>query len=79
MVSGLLLHLGKACGCKFPVFWLCHLQNGPDWNAVVKPKAHGALNLDAATQGLPHLEHFIVFSSIVASIGNDGMFLPVLL
>jgi fatty acid synthase len=42
----------------------------------VKPKAHGALNLDAATQGLPHLEHFVLFSSAVSSIGNEGVLLP---
>ncbi len=47
-------------------------QTGESWNKVVRPKALGAWNLDAATRGLADLEHFICFSSIVASLGNAG-------
>ena len=47
-------------------------QTGESWNKVVRPKALGAWNLDAATRGLPALEHFVCFSSIVASLGNAG-------
>jgi hypothetical protein len=47
-------------------------QTGESWNKVVRPKALGAWNLDAATRGLADLEHFVCFSSIVASLGNAG-------
>ena len=36
------------------------------------PKAHGALNLDAVSHSLPHLEQFVIFSSVVSSTGNEG-------
>ena len=48
------------------------LQTGEGWNAGVYPKAIGGQNLDAASRALPHLEHFVMFSSIVASAGNEG-------
>ena len=35
-------------------------------------KARGALNLDAACSGVSSLEHFVMFSSIVAGSGNEG-------
>jgi hypothetical protein len=47
-------------------------QTGESWNTVVKPKALGAWNLDAATRGLADLEQFVVFSSVVATLGNAG-------
>jgi len=48
------------------------VQTGEGWNAGVNPKAMGGHNLDAATRQLPELEHFVMFSSIVASAGNEG-------
>lgn len=48
------------------------LQTGESWNAAVVPKAHGALNLDAVSHSLPHLEQFVIFSSVVSSTGNEG-------
>jgi hypothetical protein len=48
------------------------VQTGEGWNAGVNPKAMGGHNLDAATRQLPDLEHFVMFSSIVASAGNEG-------
>ena len=39
---------------------------------MVRPKALGAWNLDAATRDLAALEHFVCFSSIVATLGNAG-------
>ena len=47
-------------------------QTGESWNTVVRPKALGAWNLDAATRGLAALEHFVCFSSVVATLGNAG-------
>ncbi len=35
-------------------------------------KAHGALNLDAACSGVATLDAFVIFSSVVSSIGNEG-------
>ena len=35
-------------------------------------KAKGAYNLDKASRGLQHLEHFVMWSSFVASAGNEG-------
>jgi len=55
------------------------LQTGEGWNAGVNPKAMGGRNLDAATRQLPHLEHFVMFSSYVASAGNEGGFVRYLL
>ena len=40
--------------------------------AVQSGKAHGALNLDAACSGIATLEHFVMFSSLVATVGNEG-------
>lgn len=48
------------------------LQTGESWNRTVRPKAIGAWNADAASRGLPALEHFIFFSSVVAVQGNAG-------
>ena len=48
------------------------LQTGESWNRTVRPKAIGAWNTDAASRGLPALEHFIFFSSVVAAQGNAG-------
>ena len=39
--------------------------------AVLRPKAMGAWNLHEETRGLP-IDHFVLFSSISASIGNPG-------
>ena len=51
---------------------LVWLQTGEAWNRCVRPKAIGSWNLDAASRGLRHLEHFVFFSSIVATQGNAG-------
>ncbi|CAK0731645.1 hypothetical protein CVIRNUC_000023 [Coccomyxa viridis] len=47
-------------------------QTGEAWNRCVRPKAIGSWNLDAASRGLRHLDHFVFFSSIVATQGNAG-------
>lgn len=39
---------------------------------VVGGKGLGALNLDRACDGIHTLEHFVVFSSMVTSLGNEG-------
>lgn len=39
-------------------------------------KAKGAYNLDKASRGLKHLEHFVMWSSFVSVSGNEGMRLP---
>ena len=49
------------------------LQTGKSWMQSVAPKAHGAYNLDKATHGIDTLEHFVMWSSFVASAGNEGM------
>ena len=51
---------------------LALLQTGEAWNKCVKPKVAGTWNVDAASRGLPALEHFICFSSIVGTQGNVG-------
>ncbi|PYH97071.1 lovastatin nonaketide synthase [Aspergillus ellipticus CBS 707.79] len=43
-------------------------MTAPQWAAVIRPKAHGALNLHNATTNVP-LDFFICFSSISAIIG----------
>jgi fatty acid synthase len=48
------------------------MQTGESWNAPIIPKAYGALNLDAVSHDLPHLEQFVIFSSVVSSTGNEG-------
>ncbi len=48
------------------------MQTGEAWNRCVRPKAIGSWNLDAASRGLRHLDHFVFFSSIVATQGNAG-------
>lgn len=35
-------------------------------------KAHGARNLDKAVEGISTLDHFVMWSSIVAVAGNEG-------
>ncbi|CAK0786732.1 hypothetical protein CVIRNUC_009946 [Coccomyxa viridis] len=51
--------------------WMAN-QTGESWNAPIIPKAYGALNLDALSDSLPHLEQFVIFSSVVSSTGNEG-------
>ena len=51
---------------------LVALQTGEDWEVVHSGKARGALNLDAACSGIATLEHFVIFSSMVATAGNEG-------
>ncbi|EIE23140.1 hypothetical protein COCSUDRAFT_47508 [Coccomyxa subellipsoidea C-169] len=51
--------------------WMSN-QTGESWNAPIIPKAYGALNLDKVSQKLPHLEQFVIFSSVVSSTGNEG-------
>ena len=47
-------------------------QDGESWNKAIRPKAAGAWNLHALSLGLPELQHFVMFSSIVAAIGHHG-------
>ena len=47
-------------------------QTAEDWQTVQSGKAHGALNLDAACSGIATLDAFVIFSSVVSSIGNEG-------
>ena len=35
-------------------------------------KAHGAYNLDKVSRGIPSLEHFVLWSSLMAAYGNEG-------
>ena len=39
---------------------------------MLKPKVRGAANLDKLTKGVPDLQFFVVFSSIITAIGNPG-------
>ena len=48
------------------------MQTGEGWNTGVVPKAMGGQNLDEASRLLTTLDHFVMFSSIVASAGNEG-------
>ena len=48
------------------------LQDGESWNKAIRPKAAGAWNLHALSLGLPQLQHFVMFSSIVSAIGHHG-------
>ncbi len=52
------------------------MQTGESWNAPIIPKAYGALNLDKVSKDLPHLEQFVIFSSVVSSTGNEGEHMP---
>ena len=47
-------------------------QTGEAWEAVLKPKIRGAANLDMLSRGVPGLDLFVVFSSILTAIGNPG-------
>ena len=48
------------------------LQTGKTWTDCVVTKAIGGVNLDIATRNMPTVEHFVMFSSISAGIGNAG-------
>ena len=48
------------------------MQMGEEWELVHGCKSRGALNLDAACSGVATLEHFVIFSSLVATAGNEG-------
>lgn len=50
--------------------YLVH-KSADDLRAVLAPKALGAVNLDRATRDEP-LELFVLFSSMVAAVGNPG-------
>ena len=52
------------------------MQTGESWQRAVECKAKGALNLDQACQAAPDLEHFVMFSSMVAWCGNEGASVP---
>ena len=67
--------LSKTSTCKSTHSWPVGLglQNGESWNKVMHGKAHGAFNLDKASRRLATLEHFVMWSSAVASAGNEGM------
>jgi len=48
------------------------LRKGQDaWSRVLAPKVHGTLHLDAATAADP-LDWFVMFSSVIAELGNTG-------
>ncbi|KAK9904717.1 hypothetical protein WJX75_001194 [Coccomyxa subellipsoidea] len=47
-------------------------HDGESWNRAIKPKALGAWNLHELSTPVKSLEHFIVFSSVVSSIGHQG-------
>ena len=47
-------------------------QTGEDWSIVVGAKARGAYNLDRACQHVATLDHFVMFSSLVSTVGNEG-------
>ena len=51
---------------------LALVQAGESWNRAIKPKALGAWNLHELSTPAKSLEHFIVFSSVVSSIGHQG-------
>jgi KR domain len=57
--------------------WLV-LQTGEGWNDAVLPKAVGAVNLDMFSRGISSLKHFVMFSSCVTMLGNQGGLLPAL-
>ena len=48
-------------------------QDGASWNKAIKPKAWGAWHLHELSLRLPHCEQFVMFSSIVSSIGHQGV------
>ena len=62
----------RVCRMNSAEYLSAALQTGEGWNTGVVPKAIGGQNLDAASRELPDLEHFVMFSSIVASSGNEG-------
>lgn len=41
-------------------------------------KAKGGVNMDLATRNCKDLEHFVMWSSFVASAGNEGRSIPLL-
>ena len=51
-------------------------QDGASWNKAIIPKARGAWHLHEATMGMKQCEQFVVFSSIVSSIGHQGARTP---
>lgn len=68
----LIIILSKCCCCNLACFGT---QTGESWQRAVECKSEGALHLDEACQGLPHLQHFVMFSSMVAWAGNEGTLL----
>ena len=62
----------KRCGPAADWLPAFGVQNGESRNAPIIPKAYGALNLGALSDSLPHLEQFVIFSSVVSSTGNEG-------
>ena len=48
------------------------LQSGESWNKVMHAKANGGVNMDLATRHCKDLKHFVMWSSFVASAGNEG-------
>ncbi len=48
------------------------MQDGESWNKAVRPKAVGGWNLHNLSLKMKDLEHFVIFSSIVSSIGHQG-------
>lgn len=59
-------------GFFHPDGWFMHMQTGESWNTIMHAKAHGAYNLDKASRGIDTLEHFVLWSSLVAAFGNEG-------
>ena len=50
----------------------CVAQSGESWKKVMHAKANGGVNMDLATRHCKDLEHFVMWSSFVASAGNEG-------
>ncbi len=42
------------------------------WLTAIRPKAHAARHLDAATRNIDSIEYFVCFSSVAATFGNPG-------
>lgn len=48
------------------------MQTGESWNKVMHAKTKGAYNMHNATKKCKQLDYFVMWSSLVASAGNEG-------
>ena len=48
------------------------MQTGESWDMVLHAKSRGAHNLHKASLQCKELDHFVMWSSFVASAGNEG-------